>query len=100
MLSNNIINKLEKKIVASEILQLRKVEQVARYRKLQNIIKKKIKHKIKKKLYLRFKYRNGRITCLNKDPIHLYISRLSILFRFVRDGRNILYQFKKQNKTE
>jgi hypothetical protein len=59
--------------VASEILQLRKVEQVARYRKLQNIIKKKIKHKIKKKLYLRFKYRNGRITCLNKDPIHFYI---------------------------
>jgi len=27
-------------------------------------------------------------------------ARLSILFRFVRNDRNISYQFKKQNKTK
>jgi len=35
-----------------------------------------------------------------RKPIGLLQLRLSIPFRFTRNGRNIPYQFKKRNKTE
>ena len=47
--------------------------------------------------YLNYISLRVKLTC---REVELSKSRLSIPFRFIRNGRNIPDQFKKQNKTE